>query len=209
MKVSEAFIGARGVDSLPFSQSGTQDQAHALKRAGVDFVVGYLGSINPARLAYVLDAGLAFMPVTFAGEYFDGARDEISHLKALRIPPGVTVWLDLEGRKSYDWPASDLISLIDTWANTIKLEGYIPGLYVGSPQPLTGPELAKLAVTRYWKAPSLVLDRNGKDWSEPPGCGWCMQQMWPQGFFRGTGVFVDVNIIGQDRKGRVPTWMIQ
>lgn len=208
MKVEAAFVGARGVDSLPFSQAGTAVQAKALAARGVDFFVGYLGAMNAAHLQYVLDAGMAFMPVTFAGEAFDGAGDELAQLKALGVPPGVTVWLDLEGDKSYRTTPQELSSLINTWAQAIAAGGWIPGLYVGSPQPLTGPELAALSVVRYWKAPSLVLDRNGKDWSEPPGIGWCMQQQWPQGNYRDTGVFVDVDIIGQDRRGRVPTWCI-
>lgn len=209
MRTEKAFVGARGVDSLPFSRGGTQEQAKALASRGVDFFVGYLGAMSAARLAHVLDAGLAFMPVTFAGEYFDGAADEIAQLKGLGIPLGTTVWLDLEGEKSWRWDAADLQRLINAWAKAISAGGWLPGLYVGSPQPLTGPELARLAVVRYWKAPSLVLDRNGKDWSEPPGVGWCMQQMWPQGVFRDTGVFVDANIIGEDRKGRVPTWCVR
>ncbi len=208
MKTEQAFVGARVVDSLPFSQGGNAAQALLLKDRGVDGVVGYLGSMNAWRLGHIIDSGLAFMPVTFAGEFFDGPADELAHLQALGLPKGCTVWLDLEGHKSFNWPPQDLVRLIDEWASKVAAAGYMPGLYVGSPQPLTGPELAKLAVVRYWKAPSLVLDRHGKDWSEPPGCGWCMQQVWPQGMFRDTGVFVDVNIIGQDRRGRVPAWVV-
>ena len=208
MKTEQAFVGARGVDSLPFSQGGTMTQAQALKASGVDFFVGYLGAMNPARIAILLSAGLAFMPVTFAGEYFDGADDELSQLKALGLPPGCTVWLDLEGDKSYKWPTNDLIRLINDWAVKIIAAGYQPGLYVGSPQPLTGEELAALQVVRYWKAPSRVVDRNGRAWDSPGSIGFCMFQMWPQGNWKDTGVFVDVNIIGQDFRGRVPNWVV-
>lgn len=208
MKMENAFVGARGIDSLPFSGGGTREQAIKMKDAGVDFFVGYLGSINATRVAYLLEAGLAFMPVTFAGEYFDGGKDEVAQLQALDIPAGTTVWIDLEGQKSWQTDPIKLQEMINACADAIGGAGYLPGLYVGSPQPLTGPELARLRVYRYWKAPSLVLDRNGKDWSEPPGIGWCMYQMWPQGIFRNTGVFADVNIIGQDRKSRVPTWVV-
>lgn len=208
MKTERAFVGARGVDSLPYSNSGTAEQAKRLAAHGVDFFVGYLGSMNPGRLEFILDAGLAFMPVTFAGEYFDGGADEVARLQALDLPSGSTVWLDLEGDKSFNYDPIKLQRLINAWAKTISDAGYMPGLYVGAPQPLTGSELSRLAVVRYWKAPSLVLDRNGNDWSEPPGIGWCMHQMWPQGNFRDSGVFVDVNIIGEDRRGRVPSWVV-
>ena len=211
MIVEKAFVGARGVDSLPFSQSGTAAQARRLKETGIDFLVGYLGSINRTRLDYVLDAGLAFMPVTFAGEYFDGPADELAHLKALGIPAGATVWLDLEGEKSFKHPVPDLTKKINDWARTIQKAGYIAGLYVGSPQPFTADELARLAVTRYWKAPSKVIDRNGKSWDEPTGLGWCSLQAWPQRFWPNDTdphrVWVDVDFIFHDRRERVPTWV--
>lgn len=207
MKVEPAFVGARGIDSLPFSQGGTAAQATALKEAGIDFMVGYLGAMNPSRLGYLLDAGIAFMAVTYAGAFFNGGSDELAQLKSLGVPPGVTVWLDLEGKKSYETPPQQLISLNNDWAKMMQNAGYIAGLYVGSPQPLTGDELARLAFSRYWKAPSRVLDRAGKAWDGPSGIGFCMWQMWPQGMWRDTGVFVDVNIIGQDFRGRVPSWL--
>lgn len=208
MKATIAFTGARVIDSLPFSQSGTSNQAQALKDRGVDGVCGYLGVINPERLNYIISAGLAFMPVTLAGAYFDGASAEITQLKALGLPQATTVWLDLEGMKSFTRPAAEQEQQINQWGTDIKSAGFIPGLYIGSPQPFTGDELARLNVFRYWKAPSRVLDRNGKSWDEPTGCGFCMWQMWPQGMYKDTGVFVDVNIIGQDRKGRLPTWAV-
>ncbi len=205
--VEKAEVGARGVDSYPYSLGGSFAQAQALKASGIDFFVGYLGSLDAARLGHILDAGLAFMPVTLAGEYFDGPADELAHLKHLNIPPGVTVWLDLEGPKSFKHPPQDLINLTDKWATAIAAAGYMPGLYIGSPQPLTGDELAKLKVVRYWKAPSRIFDRNGKAWDGPSSIGHCMFQMWPQGNWRDTGVFVDVNIVGQDFRERVPTWL--
>jgi len=215
MRSEVAFVGARGVDSYPFSRGGTATQAKRLKASGIDFLVGYLGgsNMNAQRLDHVLSAGLAFMPVTLAGEYFDGAGDEIADLRGLRIPTGATVWLDLEGDKSYRWPPSDLIRLVNAWAGAIKAAGYIAGLYVGSPQPLTGLELARLAVTRYWKAPSLVLDRTGRDWSEPSGIGWCMLQAWPSKDWPSPAdpdrVWVDVNLVQEDRRGRLPTWVVR
>lgn len=207
MRAENVFVGARVVDSLPFSMGGTAEEARALRASGVEGLAGYLGAMNAARLAYILDAGLGFMPVTYAGEYFDGPDDELAQLKALGIPVGVTVWLDLEGEKSFRWDPVDLQKKINTWADAHSKAGFIPALYIGSPQPLTGDELARLRVFRYWCAASRVIDRNGKVWDEPPGCGFCMRQQWPQGMWKDTGVFVDVNIVGQDRRKRVPTWV--
>lgn len=199
-----ATVGSRGCDSLPFSQGGTAAQALALKASGVDFFVGYLGVINAARVGYVLDSGMAFMPVTLAGEYSDGAADELAELKALGLPAGVTVWLDLEGLTAYHTDPAALIAKLNAWADAVDGAGYVAGLYVGVPQPLTSDELYALHVKRYWHGQGSVRDRNGA-LSEPTKAGWCMTQVYPS--VVRAGVLVDCNIIGQDFQGRVPTWV--
>ncbi len=216
MKAETAYVGARGVDSLPFSQSGTPAQAVALRETGIDFFVGYLGAMTKSRLSALLSAGLAFMPVTFAGEYKDGAADEIAQLRALEIPAGTTVWLDLEGVDAWNLGKTaqgraDLSRLINAWAKAIAGAGYMPGLYVGAPQPLTGADLYALAVVRYWLGIGRCVDYQGKD--AYPACGWTMRQDWHnEGMrginWRGTGVFVDTNAIQCDHRGRLPTWVV-
>jgi hypothetical protein len=165
--------------------------------------------MNPARLAYVLDVGLAFMPVTFAAEYKDGAADELAQLRALGIPAGTTVWLDLEGLDAWNMNPVELMRLINNWAVDIKAGGWLPGLYVGAPQPLTGEQLYMLKVYRYWLGIGRCVDRTGKD--AYPACGWCMRQDWhgqKSGMmWKDTGVFVDTNSIQCDHQGRLPTWV--
>jgi hypothetical protein len=131
MRVVPAKIGARGIDSLPFSQGGSSAQAAALA-SGIDYVVGYLGAVTPERLADVLEAGLAFMAVTFAG-VFDG-NATVAQCKALGLPLGCTIWTDLEGERSLHEPEG-LKARINAWADAVSAAGYEPGLYVGSPQP--------------------------------------------------------------------------
>lgn len=208
--VENAFVGARGVDSLQFSNGGTQAQAEVLKNTGIDFFVGYLGAMNAARLGHVLSAGLAFMPVTFAGEYKDGAADEIAQLKALGIPAGVSVWLDLEGLDAWNMNPVELSRLINRWATDIAAAGWMPCLYVGAPQPLSGADLYALKVVRYWLGIGRCVDKSGRD--AYPACGWTMRQDWHnQGVrglnWRGTGVFVDTNSIQCDHRGRLPAWI--
>jgi hypothetical protein len=205
MRVERASIGAVVCDSLPFSQGGTAEQARALKASGVDALAGYLGAMTPARLASVLDAELAYIPVTFAGEYNDGANDEIAQLHALGIPAGATVFLDLEGLAAFKSDPLLLIAKVNAWADAISAAGYMPGLYAGVPQPLTSGELYALRVQRYWRGQGSVRDRSNA-LAEPAGCGWCMTQMFPS-VTRG-GVLVDCNMVGQDYKGRVPAWVV-
>lgn len=210
MKVEAAFVGARVVDSLPFSQGGTAAQACALKASGVDGLVGYLGAMSPPRLAAVLGAGLSYMPVTFAGEYKDLAADEIAQLTALSIPAGATVWLDLEGLEAYHTDPNKLIALINGWGSAIAGAGWMPGLYVGAPQPLTSAELYSLQVVRYWWGLGRCVDRYGQ--LAEPTCGWCMKQQFhgePNGMmWKDTGVFVDTNGVEKDYRGRAPAWVV-
>jgi hypothetical protein len=217
MKVEPSFPGARGVDSLPFSQAGTEAQAKALAASGVEFFVGYLGTMNKTRLDYILNAGLAFMPVTFAGEYKDGAADEVAQLRALGIPMCTSVWLDLEGLDCWNMDPAELMRLINKWAADIKVGGWLPCLYVGAPQPLTGKQLYSLGVYRYWLGIGRCVGKDGKD--AYPDCGWCMRQdwhnqkngmLWPPPQKGGSPqTFVDTNSIQADHKGRTPMWVVK
>ncbi len=201
-------VGSVVVDSLPFSNAGTMAQAAALKAAGAVALVGYLGAITKTRVAAVLAAGMGFMPVTFAGEYTDGPQDELLQLAEIGVPKGVTVWLDMEGLTAFHTDPKLLIAKVEAWAAPIVSAGYIAGLYVGVPQPLTSGELYALrGITRYWRGQGRVVDRNN-DLAEPCGCGWCMTQMFPSFNMGSPATWVDANIVGQDYRGRLPTMMV-
>jgi len=205
MKTVDVPVGSVICDSLPFSTGGTVAQAIALKTSGVVALALYLGAVTPAILKKVLDAGLGYMPVTFGGEYEDGADDELVQLKALGIPKGCCVWLDMEGLKAFKTDPAKLISMLTAWANKIEAAGFIPCLYVGVPQPLTSDELWKLPFRRYWKGQGSVRDRFN-NLAEPTKCGWSITQMWPS-HTRG-GAWVDSNIVGQDFLKRSPTMAV-
>ncbi len=201
-------VGSTVVDSLPFSHGGTPAQAAALREAGAKCVVGYLGLISASTIGNVLAAGMGFMPVTFAGGYDDGPKDELEYLKRLGVAKGTTVWLDMEGPKAFKSDPTMLIASINAWASAVVMEGYIAGLYVGAPQPLTSDELWGLAkVTRYWKGQGSTRDRHNA-LAEPTGCGWCMTQMYPSFNIGTPPSFVDANMVGRDYKGRLPTMMV-
>ncbi len=142
--------------------------------------------------------------MTLAGEYTDGPNDELAQLAALGLPPGTTVFLDLEGLKAFKTDPAVLIEKINAWADAVAKAGFVPGLYVGVPQPLTSQELYALRVQRYWRGQGSVRDRFNA-LAEPSGCGWCMTQMYPS-ITRGN-TWVDCNMVGQDYRGRVPSWV--
>lgn len=209
MRATPASVGARGADSDPFSRSADAARAAMLRSSGIDFVFGYLGTITLAFVQIVLAAGLGFMPVTYAGEYEDGPNDEIAQLKALGIPTGVSVWLDLEGLKAYHSDIPTLIAKINAWADGIAAAGWMPCLYVGAPQPLTSAELHALHVVRYWKGQGRCVDRFNA-LAEPTN-GWCLTQMWPSVLWpegHAAQVLVDLNIVGEDYKARLPVLVV-
>jgi hypothetical protein len=154
-----------------------------------------------ATLRAILDAGLGFMPVTYADKW-DGPNT-VASLRALRLPPSCTVWLDVEGIGAI--PPADVIAKINAWAAAVFSAGYVPGLYVGAGCPLTSQELYEIPdIVRYWKGQSRITDRFGA--LAEPMCGWCMTQLFPH-VPRG-GVDVDVDVIGQDYQQRVPAYVM-
>lgn len=211
MRVDLARVGAVVLDSLPFSQAGTADIAQDWKCAGVSAFCGYLGAMNAQRLDYILNAGLGFMPVSFAGEYEDGAQDEIAQIKALDLPQGVSVWLDLEGMKAFRSDPITLGAKVNAWARDIRAAGYMPCLYVGVPQPFTSAELYDLGVVRYWHGQGSVRDRHG-NLAEPfrsfQACrGWNMIQAAPSQMLG--GCLVDYNMVYGDYRKDVPHWIVR
>ena len=109
---------ALGVDTV--QKLGSQD-CEAIKASGYRFVVRYLGSVSVMELAAILSAGLAFMPVTYAKAYNGGSA--VTELRALNLPAGATVWLDLEGETS---APADLIAKINAWASQIERSHVLP-----------------------------------------------------------------------------------
>lgn len=193
-----ARVGARGIDCLT---SLTPNSAAALKAAGIDFVVRYLGSINPVELAVIVNAGLAFMPVTF-GNSHDGPT-AVSQCNALNLPATTTVWIDVEGKTAWDTSPNVLADNINKWCDSVSTAGFMPGMYVGEPQPFTSQQLYSLKTVRYWKGQGRCVDHSGA--LAEPNCGWCVTQLWPSVTWAGT--WVDVNFIGEDYEKRVPNWV--
>lgn len=201
----EATAGALVCDSLPFSTCAAPGPiARDLAKEGVVCMVGYLGAMTLGRLSALTAAGIAFMPVTYgmAPEHYSGGTSA-AQCQALGLPEGASVWLDLEGMAAFHTYPATLIREANDWAAVVEASGFMPCLYVGVPQPLTGEELYSLKHVRYWHGQGDIRDRYNRPVSLE--CGWTMRQRWPS-VVRG-GVAVDDNAIGPDLLGRLPSWV--
>ncbi len=202
-------VGALGFDSVQAIASVAQGQR--MYASGMRFAMRYLGTTTPTEVDMLHSAGLAVMPVTYSRKpgwvpsASLGHADAIvalAHLKALGIPRGVTVFLDLEGPGGH---AQDVVDWVNAWAADMKTAGYDPGLYVGYGTLLTSHELMALGVDRYWHSISRVTDSSGA--LAEPGCGWCVYQLQPSRMWE--GVWIDVDVIQADYQGRLPTWCVK
>jgi Domain of unknown function (DUF1906) len=162
--------GTAGMQGADINTVLSDSQCGALKAAGLDFVLRYAprqldtfryNLTNPEMLR-VLNAGLALMVVQHVspdnweptaelgkayGEYFAQYCQ-----KTVRLPTGISGWLDLEMVKP-GTPIADIIEYCIEWYNAVSAAGYIPGLYVGYQAGLTPDELySKLPFKAYWKA---------------------------------------------------------
>lgn len=232
MKLAPIPVGARIVDSLPFSRGGTDLLARALHLAEVDGVALYLGAATPVQCHAAVAAGLGVFGVTFGGAY-DGAVS-VRQAKVLGLPPGTPIFLDLEAEvvgpahaamavehaplrgmhramilRALHVNASidDLKKKVVDWTVPVSAAGFMPCLYVGVPQPFTSSELWHLPVVRYWKGQGLARDRFGNA-VEPDHCGWSLTQEWPSQMCG--GVLVDHNMAGHDyaNGGRGLSWAV-
>jgi hypothetical protein len=205
MQIAPVPVGSRGADMVTVLTSST---AAGLKALGYDFVVRYLGGLSFTELSEILSAGLGCQLVTYsrapgwlptaAMGASDGAND-VAQLKALGVPEGVLLWIDLEGSGD---DATDTAGWVEARAAAIVAAGYVAGLYVGSGCVLDGPQLYALgSVTRYWRAYNAGIP-------EPDPAGFCQYQLFPGEMTVG-GVLVDIDFAQQDYKGRVPIMLIQ
>ena len=213
MKIIKAKNGSRFLDSYPWSSAPERGDWHydiARRWKAEERIAGfagYLGHMTPAKLRALHDAGLWFTPVTVAGEYNDGAADEIAQLRALGIPAGAHVWLDVEGTAV--WNAGKdpkklaaVKDLIEAWNKDIRAAGYRPAMYVGVPQPFTSKELYAFSCERYWAGQGSVRDREGvltEPFRDFANCrGWNAIQAAPSEVCG--GVLIDFNFVKGDYK---------
>lgn len=203
MKLASVPVAARGIDTVTTIGSAV---AIALAAAHIDFVVRYLGGITEQELEGVLSSGLGLELVTYsrapgwlpnAGMGTSDGNTDVSRLKALGVPAGMLLWLDLEGSGG---SAADTSAWIEARAAAVVAGGYEAGLYVGDGCVLDAAELYAIPnVTRYWRAFNQGIPE--------PACGFAQQQLYePEQTL--CGLSVDYNVAARDYRGRAPTMLI-
>jgi Domain of unknown function (DUF1906) len=210
--VAAAAPGAQGFDCDTPLIAATANQ---LFGAGFRFAIRYLsrelgqnaGDLSADEAQAILGAGLALMavqhcprpgwaPSAALGDQYGQAA--AVNAEAIGLPPGMSLWLDLEGTAPYA-TAEDTIAHINAWAGEVESRGFAPGLYLGANQPLSSDDLYwRLRVTRYWRSASRVPDISYR--------GYCMAQALapsPVG-----GVSIDRDVIMADAFGGLPMWLV-
>ncbi len=207
--------GVRGVDT---SETVTASAASALHNHGFRFCVRYVRRDKPHASALsskeatsLLNAGLGLMvvqyvesesawtPMASKGSLNGGIA--ASETAKLEIPPGVTIWCDLEGVKA-GTPARNVIDYCNHWYSAVIGAGYVPGLYVGYHAGLTPMQLYRsLRFTHYWGAYNLNADQY------PAVRGLQMKQSQPQpdDSLTGLGLNFQVDRVSADTLGGRPT----
>lgn len=209
--VEPAQAGAKGFDA---NTPITRAKAAALKAAGFAFAVRYLsrkakppaGDLTKSEVAAILDSGLALMAVQHvaapgwtpsAALGADYGANVAAHAKAVGLPAGTAVFLDLE-EVSAKTPPTEIIAYCNTWHGELVAAGYAPGLYVGSNCGLSPDQLyRRLEMTHYWKSGSKV--------PAIPQRGYSMvQTIIPNDIV--AGIAIDRNLITPDAFGATPPW---
>lgn len=204
-KAVQARFPALGVDTVAKIDAS---HAAALYGAGMRFAMRYLGSITAQEIAGLTGAGLMVSFICYPPQHSGWAptasdglargKAAVVQAKALALPAGVTIWIDLEGCRG---PASATTAWCEAFAAELVAAGYQAGLYVGAaPGGLNSAELYALKkVTRYWHSCSRSIP-------EPANRGYCLEQLYKPNQTI-AGVVVDVNCVRHDFLGCLPTFL--
>jgi hypothetical protein len=171
--VARAPAGLIGFDETAKLNSA---QAKTSASKGYKFCVRYVSRNSAGRAANasngtpdlsageaqtILDAGLALMvvqhcpspgwsPTGALGEEY--GQNAATYTADAEIPPGVNVFLDLEGIAP-GTAHSNIIAYANQWFAAVQTGGYVPGVYVGFNVFLSPDELfLDLTTQHYWRA---------------------------------------------------------
>jgi hypothetical protein len=189
--------------------------AAALRGAGFMFCIRYLtrgagqhpGDLSTSEALRILGAGLSLMPVQHVAPEgwtptADLGRSNGAHgaenAHSVGFPPGVNVWLDLEGVVAGS-ASQQVIDYCNAWFSEVAAAGFVPGLYVGPDAGLSGDELYwRLKVKHYWRAGS-------RDLPDIPHRGYQMFQSPVTSPVAGVGI--DRDVTKNDQFGDAILWL--
>jgi hypothetical protein len=147
----------------------------AAKAHGFTFCLRYVSrgerqqanDLHEAEARTILNTRLALMPVQHVARagwsptknlWSTYGRNAALHVREIGFPPGVNVWLDLEGVKS----SSSHVAVIDYcngWIAEVESAGFVPGVYIGARAILTSEEIFwRLRARHFWRSGSRVPD---------------------------------------------------
>lgn len=185
----------------------------AFKANGYDAVIRYIprkaslvaGNLTAAEIAAALGAGLALSVVQHVSSGQWDASAELGetygiyaseYCKSIGLPPGVSVWLDLES-VSTTCSADDVIGYANAWYDKVFAAGYQPGIYVGWQVILSGAQLYEnLKFSHFWKAYNADVT--------PAKRGYCIVQHTARTI---DGITIDPNTIQPDNLGSLPMFL--
>ena len=84
-------------------------------------------------------------------EAISRANYGVDQLKTIGVPKGASLVLDFE---SVDVDEEEAILWVNAWSKAVDDAGYVPGIYVGVPQPISSANLydALPYISHYWKS---------------------------------------------------------
>ncbi len=192
----------------------TTKTAAAVKAAGNEFVIRYVGRLKQAtfdidrsEVDIILKAGLklgivqhcpgkpGILPSKDLGVTY--GQNAAKFAKEAGYKEGCIIYLDLEDvNADYRNRKQEIIDYCNYWYDEVQKAGYTPGVYVGFNVWLTGEELYhKLKFQHYWKSLSHVPDiERGYEMIQSAGNPIC-------------GFSTDENVVTGDKKGNFPIFM--
>ncbi len=215
MKLVTLPVGAVGFDILqpltPTILAALNDFKIPDTQTGFAFYARYLENTTPQELAAILDTGRGvvlvgesrangWIPSAGAGSA-DGMR-EVSRARTLLVPDGTQLWCDLEEPSQYSTPAM-LSDYAGAQCDIINRSHFVPSAYIGSGLNASSSELYQLPYKGYWHSLSEVQN--------VAVVGTMMLQLFPTVTLPlSTGPLgVDINIVQQDKHGRLPTMIVK
>ncbi|MES2442406.1 MAG: DUF1906 domain-containing protein [Pseudomonadota bacterium] len=213
-KVQKSPAGTLGFDCNTVLTIAT---AGAFKSAGFQYAIRYVprtfvvtpstaqGNLTAGEAEDILDAGLALMVVQHvASEGWVPSQSlgqsygqyAVANAQTIGIPPGVCLWLDLEGVAS-GTAASTIADYCNAWFEVVAQAGYTQGLYVGANCGLTGSQIVALQCKYFWQSGSTVPTLS---------TGYCMVQTISSSYVL-DGIAYDKDVTQADADGDTPFWL--